>query len=168
MSQPKIMVLNATEALSLCKDARIISFRWDLIPWCLVLDMDSPMNERKNAPLRRAWMIFVGINDLSWSVECTRICNGIFATNPLMTSELPNDFHEYVLPLLAPSIDAQGNLTNNPHTRMTLTAKRLIGATSAAAIHFGEHGPDRGQRNSLATDEDLLEAIGDVWTRYLA
>jgi hypothetical protein len=164
MSNPKVVVLNENEALSLGKDAKIVAFRWDLVPWCLVLDLDSPVEEGANAPLRRSWMIFVGMSELSWSVEAARLPNGVFMTNALMVSEIPNDFHQYVLPLLAPKFGVQGDMADNPHNRMSLKAKRLVGAISTATACFGEHGPDRKQRDALATDEDLLGAIGDVWS----
>src|SRR5262249_32027009 len=137
---------------------------WDILPWCLVLDMDSPTDERKNAPIRRAWMIFVGISELSWSLVDARLPNGIFGTNPLMTRELSKDLHEYVLPVLAPIFDAHGNQMTNPHKRMSFRALRLIGGVSIETACFGENGPDRKQRNTLATVDDLLEAIGDVWS----
>jgi hypothetical protein len=158
----KVVVLKDVEALWLCKDAKLVSFRWDLIPWSLVLDMDSPIGEITNAPIRRAWMVFVGISEFSWTVASARLVNGLFATNWALTSELPDGYHEYSLPLLTPKFDAQNKMASNPHNELKLTAKRLIGAASTATAYFGQHGPNRDQRDTLATEEDFLNAIGDV------
>jgi hypothetical protein len=47
-------------------------------------------------------------------------------------------------------------LSNNPQSKLTITAIGLTVARSIATSHFGEFGPDREQRNTLATEEDFF------------
>ncbi len=69
MKDQKVTILDEDSSLAVVKDARAVSLRWDLIPWCLTLDLDTPLDESYNSPLRRAWLIFVGISELSFSFE---------------------------------------------------------------------------------------------------
>ncbi len=160
MSHKKVTMLSSADALRLGRDAKIVAIRWDLVPWCIVLDCDVPVHEG-SAPIRRAWMVFNGIDELSWSIESARLPNGIFSTNSLVASESTEGFCKYELAVLAPTFSGD-KLSNNPHRKMQIIAKSLIGAASIAMSRFGEFGPDRQQRNSLATEEEFLQAIGNV------
>ena len=163
MSQEKAVILSEVEAFAISKDAKIVALRWDLIPWCFVLDCDAPLEEEtKDTPTRRVWLIFVGIDAITCPLNDARLPNGIFCTNPMYISNSKDRFVEYVIPMMTPSF--LGNeMVGNPHSRMLIKAQRLIAVTSTKSERFGEFGPDRQQRNSLASAEDFLHAIGDIW-----
>jgi hypothetical protein len=160
MSDQKVKILESTEALSLGRDAKIVAIRWDLIPWCLVLDCDVPLREDvENTPTRRAWMIFNGIHEISWTLNSARLPNGVFMTNAIVASNCMEGFFQYELPMLTPTFSSANKLNRNPYNKLIIQAKKFIMAMSIAASHFGEFGPDRQQRNELASEEDFLRAI---------
>jgi hypothetical protein len=70
--------------------------------------------------------------------------------------------YENRLPILAPKIGGDGALENNPHSRMVVRAKDVFALVSSASQRFGEYGPNHKQRQCLATDEELLQALGRV------
>jgi hypothetical protein len=158
----KVKILDTAEALWLGRDAKIVAIRWDLIPWSLVLDCDAPVQEDVEDPLIcRAWAIFNGMHEISWTVDSARLPNGIFMAGALVVSESLKGFLRYELSILAPNFSSTNKLNNNPHSKLTIIAKRLMVATSITTSHFGEFGPDRRQRNALATEEDFLRAFRD-------
>jgi hypothetical protein len=160
MSEQKVKVLGLDEALWLGRDAKIVAIRWDLIPWCLVLDCDVPLQEDvENSPTRRAWMIFDGIHEISWTVNSARLPNGFFMTNAIVASKCIEGFFQYELPILTPTFSSANKLNSNPYSKLIIIAKELRMATSIAVSHFGEFGPNRQQRNALASEEDFLRAV---------
>jgi hypothetical protein len=162
MSSGKVKVLTPADALGLGRDLKIVAIRWDLVPWGLVLDGDVPSEgEVTDGPIRRAWMTFTGLSEITWSLNGARLPNGIFGTNALVLLGCFDGFYKYELPVLAPTFFGTDKLSNNPHDRIIILSKGLIGATSMATGRFGAFGPDRRQRNSLASEEDFLQAIGD-------
>jgi hypothetical protein len=158
----KVKILDSAEALWFGRDTKIVAIRWDLIPWCLVLDCDVPLKEDvENTPTRRAWMIFNGIHEISWTVNSARLPNGVFMTNAIVASKCIEGFFQYELPILTPTFSNANKLNSNPYSNLIIQAKKFTMATSIAASHFGEFGPDRQQRNALASEEDFLRAFQD-------
>jgi hypothetical protein len=81
--------------------------------------------------------------------------------NAIVSSKCSKEFFKYELPVLAPTFSSTDMLSNNPQSKLTITAIGLTVARSIATSHFGEFGPDREQRNTLATEEDFLRALQD-------
>jgi len=61
----KVELLSEDAALDITQDARVAAIRWDLITGSVVLDLDCPISEAKNAPMQRAWLVFRGVKDMS-------------------------------------------------------------------------------------------------------
>lgn len=159
MSSGAVKVLDVREAHVLSRDAKIVSIRWELVPWGLVLDCNIRAEEDVNdPPICRAWIIFNGLSEISWPAESVRLPNGIVCTDVITSCEDSSGFYKYEIPILAP-IFKEDMLCNNPHALLVIRARGLIGAVSVNQSTFGELGPDRSQRNSLAKDEDFLQAI---------
>lgn len=159
MDSTKVTILDAHETCQIANDAKIVAFRWDILPWCLILDCDASADETANAMVQRAWVVFTGLSELTLIIARARLINGIFSLRPLEVSESSEGFYNYILSILTPIFDDAEKLANNPHNTMIIRAKGLMGAVSKAREYFGEYGPNRMQRNSLANDDELLEAI---------
>jgi hypothetical protein len=163
MPQQSVKILDLPDALQLTRNAKIVSIRWDFVPWWLVLDCDVPVEEDvSNAPIHRAWIGFKGMSEISWPLEFARLPNGIFCTGAVVVSDAPDGFCRYELSVLAPTFSDEQKLSNNPHSKLIIKAKGLVGVISLATSHFGEFGPNRSQRNSLAAEEDFLKTIDDL------
>ena len=159
MSSHKVVVLDEADALELGRDAIIVAFRWDLVPWALVLDLDVT-TEGKDSPTRRAWFVFVGMHEITWPpVEGARLPKGLICTSAWVEPESAEGFHKYVLSVLTAQFSTTDQMCNNPHSKIVIRAQELIGASSIASMQFGEFGPNRQERNVLATEDDILQAI---------
>ena len=49
MNRNLIDVIDRTEALRLAYDAKIVAFRWDILPWALVIDIDYKKTQKMEA-----------------------------------------------------------------------------------------------------------------------
>jgi hypothetical protein len=54
---------------------------------------------------------------------------------------------------------AEDGISGNPHNKILIRATGIVGAISVSEAVFDEFGPNRQQRESLATEEDFLQAI---------
>lgn len=157
MATDKVRILNPSDTLLLSRDAKVLALRWDLVPWGLVLDCDAPVEEGR--AIRRAWIVFDGVSDISWSMKSARLPNGFFGADAMTASGRVEGVCQYELPVLTPTFVDADTMSGNPHNSITIRAARLIGAVSASTGEFGDFGPNMQQRNALAAEEDLLQAV---------
>ena len=57
----KAIRLYDDELFNITWDAKVVAIRWDIIPWCMLFDMETPLSEARMAPVRRSWLVFAGI-----------------------------------------------------------------------------------------------------------
>ena len=158
MSTQRVRLLSSEDTTQIL-DAKVVSIRWDLLPWCLLLDCDIPIDEGLNRLSKyRGWIVFDGTHDITLDLESIRIPNGIFCNGGIEVVDLGTSLYEYKLPVLLPRFSGD-IISNNPNAILSVTAKGLRGVMSTNAGAFGDLGPDRAQRNALATDEELLQAL---------
>jgi hypothetical protein len=158
MSSQRVRLLSSSDTTQIL-DAKIVSIRWDLLPWSLVLDCDIPSDEGVNCLSKyRGWIVFDGTRDITLDLESIRLPNGIFCNGGIEVVNSTTPLFEYKLPALLPRFSGD-IISNNPHAILSVTAKGLRGVISTNAGAFGDLGPDRAQRNALATDEELLQAL---------
>lgn len=151
-----VVVLSHDELIHLSCDAKLVAIRWDLIPWCLVLDLDVRVSETKNAPIRRMWIVFEGISEISWSLDRARLPNGCWLSSEAETVALSEEFTLFKVVTLAPTYGTDGIVNANPSRELHIRSKSIAGIASTELAIPGIHGIDREQRLQLASDEEML------------
>jgi hypothetical protein len=152
--------LSGEAVLGITWDAKLVSIRWDLIAWCLVLDMDSPLSEGKDVPMRRAWLVFEGMHEISWALDHARLPNGCWLTSSVEPVAQPDGFTLFRITSLAPIFDAGGSVEKWPQRDLCVRAKSVSAVVSEESAISGMCGLDREVRLGLASDADMLCACG--------
>lgn len=75
--------LQDEDVRALTTDARIVAMRWDVLEWGVVLDLDVPVSEANDAPMRRAWLAFPGVSEITLAMHEARLPTGIWLTSSL-------------------------------------------------------------------------------------
>ena len=158
MGQSKL--LSVDEALSSMRDACIVGIRWDLVPWGLVLDLDVPASEEREAPVHRAWIIFSGLSEISWPLESARIPNGCWITSAGDLEKVGEYQRVTFLALLGKLGDAESG--GQVARRVSIDATQVFGAWSLRTADATNGRLSRESRLALASDEDLLSVLPDT------
>lgn len=155
----KVTKLNQEETKLLTIDARLLALRWDLIPWCLVLDLDVPASEAAEAPIRRAWVIFEGVSELNWPLLNTRLPYGCGLISQITISKISGKFQNYKFWGTLPSFFDDGTIHKNPSKEISIKAKEIYGLVSVDTRRHEIDCLDRSKRINLASDDELLSAF---------
>jgi hypothetical protein len=159
MNMPKqVLSLSYDEVLGLVRNAKLVAIRWDLIPWCLVLDLDAPTSEAKGAQMRRVWLVFEGMSEISWLLDRARLPNGCWISNSLETESLSDGFFLFTFMTLAPAFTGAGSVDKNPTRVLCIRAKKVYGIASESSGMPDVSGLTRDVRLGLAGDEEMLLA----------
>jgi hypothetical protein len=96
---------------------------------------------------------------MSWALRNTRLPNGIMITGPIVRSTAKQDFATFTISHLAPTFNDRGQLNDNPHNLLLITARSLSAFVSTRAARARDQWLDFEERNALATDADFLAAL---------
>ena len=157
----RLITLEDSEILALTQDARIAAVRWDAIPWCLVFDLDAPISEAHRAPMRRAWIVFHGVSELSFPAQDARLPNGCWLTSTA-SSTVVGDFREFCVLALMPRFIGSESSPSSAVEKIVIRAKKVIGIVSSASAAPGDSGLTWENRIALATDEEMRAAVGPM------
>jgi len=155
----KVIELNQEKTKLLTVDALLLALRWDLIPWSLVLDLDTPISEGAEAPLRRAWIVFGGVSEIYFPVHNARLPNGCGLISQISITELTDDFKLYEFWGLLPSFSENDSIHENPSKEISIKAKEIAGLISIETSSPNINFIDRQTRINLASDEEFLSAF---------
>jgi hypothetical protein len=153
-------LVDESAALALAKDARIVALRWDLLEWGLVLDLDVPSSEREDSTMRRAWLVFSGVSEVTLPMEATRLPSGIWLTSSLAAEDRYDGFRVYTCWALLPTFDNDEVRTIDVSHSISIQAQSLVGILSPTPGGACDYGLTYRTRTSLASDQAMLEAIG--------
>ena len=154
---------NHDDIMALATDAKVVALRWDLAPWGLVVDLDTPTSEAKNAPVRRAWLVFSGLGDLTWPFHGARVPNGCWITTPLVEAKTAGRLRVFTFSVLLPQFDEADRPLPNPGADVVISALSVHGLVSSDATPPGPDGPPWKERTALATDLELVEAARELF-----
>jgi hypothetical protein len=142
------------------RDARIAAIRWDILPWGLVLDLDARLSEAQDSPLRRVWLAFDGVAEMTLELLDSRVPNGIWITSGIEVTEVSERFRDYSFLALLPTHAPDDTLVGRASRSVTIRAMNLVGVASRASTAARESGGlGWAQRVALARDEDFVEAF---------
>src|SRR3954471_5397953 len=129
----EIRRLSGEEALQAAVDATVVAIRWDVHPWALVLDLDAPLSEAPDAPSRRIWLAFLGLDSLHWPFEGCRVPNGVGITSPITMTVAEGGFRQYRFIALLPRHSIDGSIVGSPSGSVIIRAQGLVGLASTAS-----------------------------------
>ncbi|WP_242394268.1 hypothetical protein [Anaeromyxobacter oryzisoli] len=153
-----VKLLSGSESAEITRDARVAAIRWDVVSWGLVLDLDAPLSEGADVPMRRAWLVFEDVSDISWPMNRARLPNGCWLASEI--GMVPaNGGVEYRFNALLPRFRDDDSMEEEPAQTVTIKARALRGVRSEGAAMPGECGVSWSERVRLATDEELIAAL---------
>jgi hypothetical protein len=159
----KLYQLSDDDVLMTPRDGRIAAIRWDILPWGLVLDLDALTSEAGGAPLRRVWLAFEGLIEITTTLEDARVPNGIWIASDIEITEVSPKVNDYSFLALLPKHAADDSLVGRASRNITIRARNLAGVASNATTPAREIGGlGWAERNALARDEDLVEAFASL------
>ena len=150
------------DALVLSRDARLVAVRWDVVPWGIVLDLDTPDSEANGAAMRRAWLIFAGVSEVTIPMRNNRLPTGIWLSSPLAVEKEDHGFSNYTCSALLPTFDRNRLREADSGAEISIRAQSLVGAVSANSATPGEYGLSLRTRIELSSDEDLLVVLETI------
>jgi hypothetical protein len=155
----KIVSLTNDQVLNLTIDARVVAFRWDVIPWCLVLDLDVPVADGDRTSMKRAWIIFSGIASITWSLLDARLPTGVWLTSAIWSLSAKNGLFDYHVHALLSQLNDDDTVKERTAQKVIIRAqgvRAVISKNSAKAELFGLAWSDRA---SLVTDQEFIDLL---------
>jgi hypothetical protein len=148
------------DALALSWDARIVAVRWDLVPWGLVLDLDTPVSEAKGAAMRRAWLVFSGISEVTIPMRANRLPTGIWLTSSFDVDDKDeHGLRMYACRALLPTFDGDRLRGEDSAGELSVRAQSLVAVLSMGSDTPAEYGLAWEVRVGLSSDQDMLSAL---------
>lgn len=136
----------------------MVAIRWDLVPWALVLDLDAPDSEGAGVPVRRVWLVFDGVSDISWPMDRARLPNGCWLGSEIVA--VPDDSQvEFRVGALLPRFGADDRVQGRPAQTVAIRCQALRVVRSAAAAVVIDRELSRAERLQLSSDEEMLAAL---------
>ena len=155
MMSSDVFALSFEESLSVTEDARVAALRWDVLPWALVLDLDAFVGENRT-DLRRVWIGFTGLSEVTWPFESARVPNGVWLSAGIGVIELSDRWREYVFSALLPKHGQTGSLVGAPTREIAVRAQGLVGVSSRGSATPGEfRSLTLEQRLALGSDAEF-------------
>lgn len=154
--------LQDRETCALTTDARVVAIRWDLLEWGLVLDLDVPISEGENAAMRRAWLVFPGVSEVTMAIQDARLPTGIWLTSSL--DEIPDNdgFRIFSCQALLPVFDGNTLRPIGAASTISIRAQDVFGVVSRGSDIPGEYGLLLESRQRLCADHQMLAALHEV------
>lgn len=144
-----------SDAANILSNSKVVSIRFDLVPWAMVLDIDVPGDESPSTAHHRAWAVFSGVSELSLPFESIRYGPGFWTSG--FEIVLAADYNTYSVRFLLMQgsqkrIEGSTYLDTAKIRAQNLVCLKSIGA--AATDEF--RNLTFIERNALATDHDFL------------
>jgi hypothetical protein len=158
MKMSPVSRISEDEASKIAIDARIMAIRWDVIEWAVVLDIDTPDSEAPGARMRRAWLVFTGVSDMTIPIRSARLPIGICLTSHIIADSEEDGFQTYTCHGLFPVFDGDIPRPGETANTMSIRAQSLFGVVSTDRAVTTQEGLDLNVRRKLASDDDMLQA----------
>jgi hypothetical protein len=155
----RALLVTDDQARAFTRDARVVAIRWDLVQWALVLDLDAPDAAEGNAvPLRRVWLVFEGVSDISWNMDRARLPNGCWLNSEIVPVPVDGDV-EFRISALTPQFGPDERVQGRPTQTVAIRAQALHAVRSEAGTLVRDRDLSRAERIQLASDEEMLAAL---------
>lgn len=154
--------LQDQEVRALTTDARIVAIRWDVLEWAVVLDLDVPVSEARDAPMRRAWLAFPGVSEITLAMREARVPTGIWLTSSLEARPDEGAFQVFSCHALLPVFDGTTPRFTEDASTLLVRAHAVLGVVSRGSQLPGELGLTYESRQALCPDRELRSALDQV------
>lgn len=138
--------------------ARLVALRWDLKPWSLVFDLDSSISEEEPILMRRLWLCFENLSEVTLPWERVRLPAGCWLTTAIESVEKPGSLTDFRIGGLFHQMEDDEIIPMKPIREIVISAVSLSAFGSLDFALCGENGLERDSRQRLASDEELLAA----------
>jgi hypothetical protein len=154
---PIATCLSESDALDLSLDARIVAVRWDLVEWGVVFDLDTPVSEATGAAMKRAWLVFSGLDHLTVPLLRVRLPTGLWLTSSLDVEPAADGFRTYTCyALVGVPHGAEVRASSNT---VIVQSQSLVGVVSTNEARPIDYGLALDVRRKLASDDEMLRAL---------
>ena len=159
MEFKKCAVVQESDLAYTTQDARLVAIRWDLIPWSLVFDLDSPIAEGTPVIMKRTWLCFHHVGEVTVPWEKVNLPTGCWLTSTIRGFKKSNGLFELGVIGATFQYDGDQIVPSKKSREIVIEAGDVMAVASLETAEKGEYGLDREVRQGLATDEDLLEIL---------
>lgn len=159
MNASKCTIVESSDLVNVTLDARLVGLRWDLIPWSLVFDLDSPIAEGMPVIMKRSWLCFHRVGDITLPWEKVRLPTGCWLTSTIQRFEKPDGFSDFSIAGLFSQFECNEVVLPKKVREIVISARNVAAVASLRTAEKGEYGLDRDVRQGLASDEELLEKL---------
>jgi hypothetical protein len=163
-------ILSATDACNSIRDSKLVAIRWDLVDWGLVLDVDVPIRNPEETPddvtpVRRMWLVFGGMSEITWDLGNARLPDGCWMTSYGSIVQEEGDMQVFEITTMVPTFKGNEMAKDVRQTgRLAIRSMSMFAVRSKDHDLPGQFGLTREQRTSLADDESMR----DVARKHLA
>ena len=140
-------------------DARLVAVRWDLKPWSLVFDLDSPIAEGEPILMRRLWLCFHHLSEVTLPWQRVRMPVGCWLTTAIETVDRPDGMSDFRIGGLFHQMEGDEIVPMQPIKEIIISAVSISAFGSTNAAQSSEYGLERQVRQGLASDEELLTPL---------
>lgn len=154
LAMQHVVLLQRSQVHELTRDARVVAIRWDLLDWGVVLDLDAPVSEANDADMRRAWLAFSVVDEITVAIKEARVPTGIWLTSSLEQTSDEKGYSVFSCHALLPVLDG-----DSPSSTLSIRAQGIFGLVSRGSCRPGEYGLSFEARQSLCSDAELLSAL---------
>jgi hypothetical protein len=162
----RVEVFRGDDCAELTWDARIASLRWDLVPWALTLDLDLPISEAAEAPLKRVWLIFEGVIDVTLPLLLSAVPNGIWLTSSISRKIDVEKSSVFSCDAILGGVPTLASVQQTASRILSIRSMTIQGAVSVESAKPSKSGLLEYQvRNGLASDAEMLAALSEYEAR---
>lgn len=144
---------------SLTTDARIVAIRWDLLEWGVVFDLDTPVSESEGAAMRRAWLAFSGVAEVTLALQNARLPTGIWLKSSLESMLDDEGFRRYTCQALLPVFEGHSLRSEGMSSTLSIRAQDVVGVVSRNSEAPREYGLSFESRQRLCADLEMLKFV---------
>ncbi|RKH79806.1 hypothetical protein D7Y21_33250 [Corallococcus sp. AB045] len=156
-----VVELHGAERFGVAQDSRVAASRWDVLPWGLVLDLDSPLSEAPDTELRRVWLCFHGLGAVTWPFQEARVRTGCWIVVEFPMGTTSAGLLSYSFSTVLP-VGATGELVlrDVDEDVVEIQARRFSVLASRASVPPDAEGQlDWETRMRLASDASFVDAM---------
>lgn len=158
-----VVVLVGAERLGVAQDSRVAAIRWDVLPWGLVLDLDSPLSEAPATEFRRVWLCFHGLGAVTWPFQEARVPTGCWIITEFAMGTTSAGLLSYSFSTMLPA-GATGDLVLEGAKRVVEIQAQSFSvlASRKSALPNTEGHLDWEGRTQLASEASFVHCLRGI------
>jgi hypothetical protein len=144
------------------RDARLVAIRWDILPRGVIFDLDVPTAESDFAPMRRGWLAFSEVRDVTIWMNRAIIPMGIWLTSELYVLTVNESVVDYSCSCTLYGADGDGFRLVREAPDVSIRAQDAVALLSQRSDLPTENRLSFESRSRLCSDQDFYSALDDL------